>query len=94
MKLNPAAREYAGVRIVTTPAIAADAWEASFDHGLSWYPATVRDGASTWLLAGPLFVGAEVTNQVTVPTSTVALVRATDTPEVLVRKAFAVTVAV
>jgi hypothetical protein len=89
MDLHRLGREHYAVQITTAPAVGAAAWEASFDEGGTWSPATVDTDAdgdwSTWLVAGDAAtVGAAVA---VIGHDTTPLVRATDTPEVLVRRA-------
>lgn len=84
MQLNSRAREFYTLTITTTPAVAA--WEASFDGGTTWFAGTPSGSSLRWLVAGrDATVGtavAQLQQNVTLP-----LVRATDTPEVLVRGA-------
>lgn len=93
MRLSRLAREYYELQITTTATdgdpIPADGWEASFDGGETFVAATVvthdTEDWSAWLLAGP---DADEGTAVAVITSAVRpLVRATDSPEVIVRTA-------
>lgn len=94
MILSEHAREYYELQITTTATngspIPASGWSASFDGGTTWAAATVishdSEDYSAWLVAGAQAddTGAVATieRQETVP-----LVRATDSPEIVVRAA-------
>lgn len=83
MRLHHDAREYYRLEIITDPVVAA--WEASFDDGDSWHASTSIDGLPAWLVAGP---DAEQGTAVAVITSrALPLIRATDNPEIIVRRA-------
>lgn len=86
MKLNPHARQFYKVEVVTDPPVAG--WEASFDGGTTWD--TGEDDpllADTWrwLVAGSL--ADPGTSVAVVAQTTWPLVRATDNPEILVEDA-------
>ena len=84
MRLHPTAVEWYPLEITTDPAVSA--WEASFDNGATWVASTTvgTDGYSRWLVAGP---------DATSPGTAIVLplgrtsprIRATDSPEVIVR---------
>ena len=86
MILSPLAREFYRVAI-TTDGDVTD-WEASFDGGTTWHDGEVDPDEETftrWLLAGP---DAPLGTAVAVITADVVpIVRATDNPEIVVRKA-------
>ena len=85
MKLPSAGVEYYALEITTTPAVAG--WEASFDDGTSWKPSTTvgTDGFYRWLVAGPRATAGSAT---VLPLGrTTPLVRATGSPEVILRSA-------
>ena len=85
MHLRPDAREWYALEITTTPTVTA--WQASFDGGTTWASSTAvgTDGYSRWLVAGP---NADPTGATVLALGrTVPLVRATENPEVVVRKA-------
>lgn len=84
MKLDRAAREWYTLEITTTPAVAS--WECSFNGGTSYVASTTvgSDGFFRWLVAGP---------DATPGTATVLplgrthpVIRATDNPEIIVRR--------
>lgn len=91
MELSHHGRAFYALQITTTASdgttpIELDAWEASFDGGLTWHNTTVRelDGEdwSTWLLAGE---DAEQGSAVAVISRPVApLIRAIDSPEIVI----------
>jgi hypothetical protein len=87
MNLRRNAREFYTLEITTEPEVTS--WDASFDNGSTWdagTPATL-DGADVhrWLVAGD---DADAGTAVAVLTTSVRpLIRATDTPEVIVRAA-------
>lgn len=84
MRLHPTGREYYDPGPATEPAVTA--WEASFDGGDTWHaPTTVDDGRPLWLIAGP---NADPDAQVlaVVDRTVRPLLRATDTPELLVQR--------
>ena len=83
MILHRRAREFYSLAIATEPAVAG--WEASFDGGATWATGAAVTGGWRWLVAGPqapLDEPASVIDRSVVP-----LVRAVDTPEILVRAA-------
>ena len=81
MKLARHARKFYRLELTTDPPVAASAWEASFDDGATWDQATVIDGTSAWLVAGP---DADPGTAVAVLTESVTpLLRAIDSPEIL-----------
>lgn len=87
MILKRAGREYYNLEISTVPAVAS--WEASFDGGTTWAagtPATV-DGVSViqWLVAGPDAALGSAVKQISASVS--PIIRATSTPEIVVRDA-------
>jgi len=54
MRLDPQARRYYRLEVTTEPfEVPATEWEASFDGGATWLPATEVDGLPAWLIAGP-----------------------------------------
>jgi hypothetical protein len=82
MYLKRTAREYYSLAIVTDPAVAS--WEASFDGGTTFVAGEV-DGANTrWLLAGP---DVDPGTATVLAASVHPMVRAADTPEIVVRDA-------
>lgn len=88
MILNPNAREFYSLEITTSPAVSGG-WEASFDEGATWDAGTTAtvDGVAVtrWLVAGAL---ATVGTAVAVITDNVTpLIRATESPEIVVRDA-------
>lgn len=96
MNLRPEAREFYVIEIPTDPQLTV--WEASFDNEATWVdgeavPAT--DNWFRWLVSGPDF---DPTGQVVADSeeltlgSTVPIVRASDDPEVIYRKAPKITV--
>jgi len=88
MQLHAMAREFYHLGIGTEPAVTA--WEASFDGGETWSPATVDQpgwGADDygWLVAGD---EVDQGSAVAVITESIKpLVRAIDSPEIVVRDA-------
>lgn len=79
MELNVHSREFYDPRPVTSPAIAASSWFASFDDGTTWIAATVIDNLPKWLVAGSrTSLGAAVAQIVE---TTYPVLRATDNPE-------------
>lgn len=92
MNLDPNAREFYTLTITTTPAVTS--WDASFDNGGTWFTgAAVAGQADTfrWLVAGPTAtVGAAVA--VIGAWSVLPKVRATSSPEIVVRDAPRITV--
>lgn len=96
MNLRPEAREFYVLQITTSPQIAA--WQASFDGEGTWVdgeavPAT--DDEFRWLVSGPDFdpTGQVVADSEALPLgSTTPIVRASDNPEVIYRKAPKITV--
>jgi hypothetical protein len=87
MILKRAGREYYSLELTTTPAVSG--WDASFDAGTTWQtgiPATV-DGAACqqWLLAGPDAALGTAVKQLT--DSVTPLLRATSSPEIIIRDA-------
>lgn len=84
MNLDPAAREWYALEITTTPAVSG--WEASFNGGASYLASTAvgSDGFFRWLVAGP---DADPAGATVLPLGrTRPMIRATDNPEVIVRK--------
>lgn len=84
MKLNPTAKEWYALEITTTPAVAG--WSASFDGGTTYLASTTvgTDGYFRWLVAGP---DADPSGATVLPLGrTHPLIRATDNPEVIVRR--------
>ncbi|HEX8489365.1 MAG TPA: hypothetical protein VF642_12525 [Propionibacteriaceae bacterium] len=82
MILSPYAREWYRVEIATEPAVAT--WEASFDGGTTWEDQTLIEGLPAWLIAG---TNADPGAAVAVLAGSVApLLRAVDTPEIVVRE--------
>lgn len=85
MKLDPQAREFYRLKITTDPVSLPEAWEASFNEGLNYYPAANLSGWSVWLLAGPdVALGAAVAVITHAITPKVRLIA---NPEVVVRGA-------
>jgi hypothetical protein len=87
VKIHAQGRAFYTLTIVTDPQITD--WEASFDGGLTWVAGepTIRDANTwRWLVAGPGFTG-DTTPAATVAQSMAPLIRAVDTPEVLVEHA-------
>lgn len=89
MNLRPEAREFYAPTITTDPAITA--WDASFDDEVTWVAGeSVGNDKFRWLVNGPDF---DPTGQVDADSSelplgsTVPIVRASDDPEVIYRKA-------
>lgn len=85
MNLKPSAKEWYALEIVTEPAV--PTWEASFDRGETYVASTTvgSDGYFRWLVAGP---DADPAGAVVLPLgSTSPTIRATDSPEVVVRDA-------
>lgn len=81
MQLAKYAKKLYKLGIDTEPPVDPGDWELSFDQGETWHPATVVDGASAWLVAGPL---ADPTGAVAVLQESVTpWPRAVDNPEIL-----------
>jgi hypothetical protein len=92
VELHREGREYYKLKITTIPALAAGAWEASFDAGTTWPVASVISDVtgdySAWLVAGE---DAEPGTAVAVIShDTYPIVRAVDTPEIVARNAPAI----
>lgn len=88
MQLEPAGREFYNLEITASPAVSGG-WEASFDGGTTWVAGTAGTVNGTdvyqWLLAG---ASADVGTAVaTISASVVPLIRATESPELVVRSA-------
>lgn len=83
MRLNPLAREYYTLAITTDPAVTSG-WEASFDGGTTWVAGTVTTSGTSWLVAG---AQADPTGATVIAQTTEPIIRATQAPEVIVRKA-------
>ena len=85
MDLDSHGREFYTVEIVTTPQLTG--WEASFDDGATWVAGAVHPTLANtwrWLLAGE---NAAVGTAVAVVTSSFRPhIRATDNPEIVVRR--------
>ena len=81
MILHRQGREYYTLTIDTEPAVTG--WEASFDGGTTWAPGALNGDVWQWLVAGPL----APTDQpcMVIDRSTAPLIRAVDTPEILIR---------
>lgn len=86
MRLSPAAREFYVLEITTTPGVAS--WDASFDGGTTWATFTVvgTDGYFRWLVAGPSSTSNPGGTIVLPLGRTVPRIRATDNPEVVIRR--------
>ena len=85
MKLPSAGTEFYALEIDTTPAVTS--WEASFDAGTTWTASTAvgTDGFFRWLVAGP---SAPAGSGTVLPIgSTIPRVRATSSPETIIRSA-------
>ena len=82
MKLHPLGREFYSLTVTTEPAVAA--WEASFDGGETWVAGESAGAAFRWLVAGPDATPGDAT---VLAGSVAPIVRATDDPEVIVRRA-------
>jgi hypothetical protein len=91
MHLHVKERNYLTLQITTAPALTA--WEMSLDGGTTWNTGTpIVDTTDKWrwLLSGPEFTPelGDTTPSITVPRSgIVPLLRAIDTPEVIIEKA-------
>lgn len=86
MKLHTQACEYYRLDITTEPAVLAGNWQLSLDRGDTWIGATVVDGLSAWLLAGPDYEGGE--NAIPITKGLIRpLLRLIDNPETIVRGA-------
>ena len=83
MQLAKTGREYYDPGPTTTPALTG--WEASFDGGSTWVAGDVLDGRPKWLVRGPGFAD-DTTPSVLISENTNPMIRATDNPEVLVRR--------
>jgi hypothetical protein len=84
VKLAPTAREWYALEITTTPAVTA--WECSFDDGDTWVASTTvgSDGYFRWLVAGPTATPGTAT---VLPLGrTQPVIRATENPEIIVRR--------
>lgn len=82
MRLHVQGIEYYKLELVTIPAVSA--WEATFDHGVTWISGVASGGLFQWLVAGP---SAAPSGAVTIQHSTDPRVRATDAPETIIREA-------
>lgn len=91
MNLRPEAREFYILQITTDPQVTA--WEASFDGEETWVDGEAvvgSDDTFRWLVSGPDFdpTGQVVADSAELPlATTVPIVRASDDPEVIYRKA-------
>ena len=92
VRLNRTSREFYTLTITTDPPVSG--WEASFDGGTTWVAGepTIRDANTwRWLVAGPAFV-ADATPASILAATSVPMLRAVDTPEVLVRRGPTITI--
>lgn len=90
MDLEPQARKYYQLKIVTNPVVSGT-WSASFDDGATWVLGESQpDNNWRWLVAGPTF---DETNAVVADYTTIrepvtqVLIRLEGNPEVLVEEA-------
>lgn len=85
MNIKASAREWYALQIVTAPAVTS--WDASFDGGATYttFTAVGTDGYYRWLVAGPTATPGSA--KVLPLGRTHPLIRATDTPEIVVRDA-------
>lgn len=86
MDLNVKGREFYQLTIVTDPPVSS--WEASFDNGATWVtgePVIRIANTWRWLVAGSGFT-ADSTPASVISGHVKPLVRATDSPEVIVRR--------
>ena len=90
MILSRFGREYLRITITTVPVLTG--WEASFDKGTTWVAGALVGSSYQWLLAGPNAAAAVPPATVLAVGSHSVLVRATDSPEVLVRSHEAVSI--
>lgn len=82
MKLHRAERDYYVLTITTDPPLSGT-WEASFDSGETWVTGISESGETSWLVAGPDFVAADVDmgeEGVVLERSTTPLLRVKDDP--------------
>lgn len=83
MELNRLEAKLYSTDIVTEPML--EAWEASFDDGVTWSPGEAADGGFRWLVAG---ADAEPEDQAdavaVIDRYTVPLLRDIDNPETVI----------
>lgn len=85
MLLSPSGSEFYNLTIITSPQLTS--WEASFDNGATWVAAQTDSDPTHyfWLVKGPLSTST-TGSPIALATDVQPLIRATATPEVLVRE--------
>lgn len=96
MILDSAACEWYGLKIDTVPDAPSTDWEASFDEGATYLPATpiagvidgqTVEGLAGWLIAGPNYDGDSEPDFATAVAYTPVKVRLIDNPETVIHDA-------
>lgn len=88
MNLKPEGKEYYTLTITTTPAVTS--WDASFDGGTTWAtgaPVAGQTDTYQWLVAGANAPAGGTTPAAVLTRTVQPEVRATSTPETIVRDA-------